>query len=345
MAKDFTHPDPAIVLDLIEAFRRSKTMFAAVSLGAFDALAGGPKTLAELATELKANPDALERLLDACVGLQLLEKGGDRYENTRASTTYLTKNSPHRLTGYINYSNDVMWKLWTNLDDAVRDGSHRWKQTFGWDGPIFSHFFKSEDARREFLMGMHGYGLISSPHVASAFDLSRFRTLVDLGGATGHLAIAACQRYPDLRAIVFDLPDVLPLAREIVSASPVSNRISIVAGDFFNDPLPAADLFALGRILHDWTEEKILKLLARIHARLPQDGTVLIAEKLLAEDKSGPRWAQMQDLNMLTCTEGKERTLAEYEALLRRVGFGEVWGRCTPAPLDAVLAFKADRSA
>jgi acetylserotonin N-methyltransferase len=181
--------------------------------------------------------------------------------------------------------------------------------------------------------------------VASAFDLSRFRTLVDLGGATGHLAIAACQRYPDLRAIVFDLPDVLPLAREIVSASPVSNRISIVAGDFFNDPLPAADLFALGRILHDWTEEKILKLLARIHARLPQDGTVLIAEKLLAEDKSGPRWAQMQDLNMLTCTEGKERTLAEYEALLRRVGFGEVWGRCTPAPLDAVLAFKADRSA
>jgi acetylserotonin N-methyltransferase len=345
MAKDFTQPDPSIVLDLIEAFRRSKTMFAAVSLGAFDALASGPKSLAELAAGLEANPDALERLLDACVGLQLLDKHNGKYKNTLISTSYLTTNSPHRLTGYINYSNDVMWKLWSNLEDAVREGTHRWKQAFGWDGPIFSHFFRDEAAMREFLMGMHGYGLLSSPHVVGAFDLSRFRTLVDLGGATGHLAIAACERYPHLRAVVFDLPDALSLAREIVSASPVSDRISIVAGDFFNDPLPAADLFALGRILHDWTEEKIVKLLRRIHERLPQGGAVLIAEKLLGEDKRGPRWAQMQNLNMLTCTEGKERTLAEYEALLRRAGFGEVWGSCTPAPLDAVLAFKADGAA
>jgi acetylserotonin O-methyltransferase len=341
MAQDFTQPDPSIVLDLVEAFRRSKTMFTAVSLGAFDALASGPKSLAELASELRANADALERLLDACVGLQLLDRRGDQYENTKVATTYLTKNSPHRLTGYINYSNDVMWKLWTNLEDAVREGSHRWKQTFGWDGPIFSHFFKSEDAKREFLMGMHGYGLISSPQVVGAFDLSRFRSLVDLGGATGHLAVAACQRYPNLRAVVFDLPDTVPLAREIVGASAVADRISTVAGDFFNDPLPAGDLFALGRILHDWTEEKVLTLLGRIHERLPQNGAVLIAEKLLLDNKTGPRWAQMQNLNMLTCTEGMERTLAEYEALLRQVGFGDVWGSCTPAPLDAVLAFKA----
>jgi acetylserotonin N-methyltransferase len=330
MAKDFTQPDPAIVLDLIEAFRRSKTMFAAVSLGAFDALAGGAKTLAELAAELKANQDALERLLDACVGLQLLEKRDGKYENTAVSTSYLTKNSPGRLTGYINYSNDVMWKLWSNLEDAVREGTHRWKQAFGWDGPIFSHFFRDEAAKREFLMGMHGYGLLSSPHVVGAFDLSQFRTLADLGGATGHLAVAACKRYPHLRAVVFDLPDALPLAWEIVNASPVSDRISIVAGDFFNDPLPVADLFALGRILHDWTEEKILKLLGRILERLPQGGALLIAEKLLSADKRGPRWAQMQNLNMLTCTEGKERTLAEYEVLLRRAGFGEFWALARP---------------
>jgi acetylserotonin N-methyltransferase len=338
MAND--QPDPSVVLDLIEAFRRSKTMFAAVSLGVFDALADGPSTLGALASQLKADPGALERLLDACVGLRLLLRTGGEYENTPAATAYLASNSPRRLTGYIHYSNDAMWKLWANLEDAVREGTHRWKQTFGWDGPIFSHFFRSDEAKREFLMGMHGFGMISSPHVVSAFDLGRFRTLVDLGGATGHLAIAACRRFPNLQAVVFDLPDAVPLAEEIVAASPVAGQIRIVAGDFFVDPLPPGDLFTLGRIVHDWSEQKIDQLLARIHERLPAAGALLIAEKLLDDDKSGPRWSQMQNLNMLICTEGKERTLAEYEILLRRAGFTEVSGCRTSSPIDAILAIK-----
>ena len=114
-------------------------------------------------------------------------------------------------------------------------------------------------------------------------------------------------------------------------------------GDFFADPLPEGDLFALGRILHDWTEAKILKLLNRIHDRLPPGGAVLVVETLLHEDKAGPGWALMQDLNMLVCTEGRERTLTEYEALLQQAGFGGVLGCRTPSPLDAVLAFKASR--
>ncbi len=318
MATDNSQSDPTIVLDLLQAFRWSKTMFAAVSLGVFDALISGPKSFTALAAELRANADALERLLDACVGLQLLRRHADSYENTPVAATYLTNTSPHRLTGYINYSNDVMWKLWANLEDAVREGTHRWKQTYGWDGPIFSHFFKTAEAKREFLMGMHGFGVISSPHVVRAFDLSLFTRLVDLGGATGHLAIAACQRYEKLHAVVFDLPEAVPLAQEIVGASPVADRIDVRAGDFFTDSLPTGDLYAVGRILHDWSEKKIVKLLGRIYDSLPVNGALLIAEKLLVEDKTGPRWAQMQNLNMLTCTEGKERTLQEYEALLRQ---------------------------
>src|SRR5205085_3244719 len=146
-----------------------------------------------------AHPGALGQLLDACVGLGLLVRSGAGYANTPAAAAYLCRASPRRLTGYASYSNDVLWKLWSNLEHAVREGSHRWKQTFGWDGPIFSHFFRTPESIREFLMGMHGFGLISSPEVAAAFDLSRFGRLVDLGGATGHLVLAACQRYPSLR--------------------------------------------------------------------------------------------------------------------------------------------------
>ena len=132
----------------------------------------------------------------------------------------------------------------------------------------------------------------------------------------------------------------MALAREQVGLSPAASRVEVIAGDFFSDELPEADLFALGRILHDWSEEKIHALLARIYARLPAGGALLLAEKLLAEDKTGPTPALMQSLNMLVCTEGRERTLGEYRALLEAVGFRNVQGRLTGAPLDAVLAVK-----
>jgi acetylserotonin N-methyltransferase len=333
-------PDPAPVLELLEAFRCSKVMFAAVALGVFDRLAAGPAALPDLARDLGVNADALGRLLDACVGLRLLQRTDGGYANTPAASAYLCKDSPRRLTGYLNYSNAVLWNLWAHLEDAVREGTHRWRQTYGLDGPIFSHFFRSEDDTREFLLGMHGQGQLSSPEVAAAFDLGRFHRLADLGGATGHLAISACRRYPNLRAVVLDLPAVVPLAREIVADSGVGDRIEVVPGDFFVDPLPEADLFSVGRILHDWSEDKIRRLLRAVYQRLPVGGALLVAEKLLDDDRTGPRWAVLQSLNMLVCTEGKERTLAEYAALLREAGFSHIEGRRTSSPLDAVLASK-----
>jgi acetylserotonin N-methyltransferase len=99
-------------------------------------------------------------------------------------------------------------------------------------------------------------------------------------------------------------------------------------------------LYSLGRILHDWSEDKIRLLLRKIGEALPPGGGLLIAEKLLDEDKSGPTPAQMQSLNMLICTEGKERTLSEYTTLLREAGFASVEARRTGTPLDAILAIK-----
>jgi acetylserotonin N-methyltransferase len=306
---------------MIDAFRRSKTMFTAVSLGVFDGE--------------RPQGAAMDRLLDACVGLGLLTKHGDEYVNTPVADEYLKRSSPRTLSAYIRYSNDALYRLWEHLDDAVMEGTNRWKQTFGSDGGLFTHFFRTPEAQRDFLMGMHGFGMISSPAVIAAFDLSRFTSFVDLGGATGHLALAACERYPNMKATLFDLPSVIEVAREHVG-----DRVSLVAGDFFADPLPSGDLYAVGRILHDWTEAKIVALLAKIYASLPVGGGLLVAERLLQEDRGGPVPALMQSLNMLVCTEGRERTLGEYTELLRAAGFREISGRVTGAPLDAVLALK-----
>jgi acetylserotonin O-methyltransferase len=303
---------PDNILELIEAFRRSKTMFAAVKLGIFD----GARP---------ADHKALPRLLDACVALQLLEKRDGAYVNTPESDKYLRSDSPDSLTGYIHYSNDALYPMWAHLEDAVREGTPRWKQTFGLEGGIFSGFFRSEESKRDFLKGMHGFGRLSSPAVAAAFDLSRFHRLIDLGGASGHLAEAVHERYPQIQTQVFDLPEVARLYP------------GTIAGDFFTDALPQADLYSVGRILHDWSDEKIHRLLARIHAALPEGGGLLIAEKLL---EPGYVAAHMQSLNMLIGTEGRERSTAQYEALLRAAGFSKVESRVTGAYLDALLAIK-----
>jgi O-methyltransferase len=253
---------------------------------------------------------------------------------------YLRRSSPETLAGIIFYSNRALYALWGHLEDAVREGSNRWQQAFGMPGPLFDQFFRTEEAKREFITGMHGLGLLSSSRVVRAYSLDRFQRFVDVGGATGHLAMAACRRYPRMRAALFDLPQVIEVAREYIQASRLADRIELLPGDFFTDPLPEADLFSLGRILHDWPEEQVRRLLRKIYARLPKGGALLVAEKLLDSSKTGPLSALIQSLNMLVCTEGKERTLAEYAALLKEAGFQKVKGRKTGAPLDAILATK-----
>lgn len=310
-----TTPDkipPDKIVELIEAFRRSKTMFAAVELGIFE----GTRP---------ADCKELPRLLDACVALGLLEKRAETYVNTPESDKYLRSDSPDSLTGYIHYSNEALYPMWAHLEDAVREGKPRWNQTFGVEGGIFAGYFRTDETKRDFLNGMHGFGRISSPAVAAAFDLSRFHRLIDLGGASGHLGEAVRERYPQMQAQVFDLPEVAQLYP------------GAIAGDFFTDPLPPADLYSVGRILHDWSDEKIHRLLDRIYAALPNGGGLLVAEKLL---EPGYVSAHMQSLNMLIGAEGRERSAVEYVALLRAAGFSKVESRGTGSYLDAVLAIK-----
>jgi acetylserotonin N-methyltransferase len=303
---------PAIVLDLIEAFRRSKTMFVAAELSLFERL---PQTETEI------------RLAEACVALGLMNPD---FSPTAEAKKYLRHDSPDTLLGYIEYSNRVLYHLWADLEGAVREGTNRW----GSSGDLFANFYASDESMRSFLMGMNGFGRLSSPAVVAAFDLARFRKLVDLGGATGHLAMAARERYPAMSATIFDLPRVIGFARTIATG------IDFLEGDFFADPLPSADLYSLGRILHDWAENKIRTLLRKIYEALPAGGGLLIAELLLDEDHRGPIRAHMQSLNMLVCTEGRERSLSEYRDLLRAAGFASIEGVKTGKPVDAVLAIK-----
>ncbi|MEO6760009.1 MAG: class I SAM-dependent methyltransferase [Saprospiraceae bacterium] len=325
-------PPPQIIPDLLDGFRRSKTLFTAIELGVFEAT---PTTAASFSALAGSEEHATELLLDACVSLGLLVRTAEEYANTPEAEIYLKRTSPHTLAGYALYSNSILWRLWDHLPDAVREGTHRWPQAFGMQGPIFSHFFQTPDAMRTFLTGLHGFGMLSSPQAIAAHDLSEVKHFVDLGGGTGHLSLAFLDRYPLAQATVFDLPQVIPLTREITN-----NRVATAAGDFFLDPLPHADCYAVARILHDWSLPKIETLVSKIYQALPANGRLLICETLINEARTGPARSLLQSLNMLTCTEGQERSAAEYDQICKAAGFTSTHAVITGAPVDAVLAIK-----
>jgi acetylserotonin O-methyltransferase len=336
-----SRPEIAGIIELIDGFKASKAMFTAVSLGIFDRLHQTSATCAELAGDLGCAEHALERLLGFCVAKDLLQQDeGGRWSNTAASERYLRIESPDTLAGYVLCADRMQFRLWAHLEDAVREGTNRWEQEFGRKDGVFDHFFKTNEDKEIFLRGMDGFGRISSPLAVAAFDLSRYSRMVDLGGATGHLVIAACRRYPQMTACVFDLPAVTPVARRAIAEAGLANRIGTVDGDFFKDDLPDADIYGFGRILHDWSDEQVRFLLKKTYDSLPAGGAVMICEHILNERKDGPATALLQSMNMLVVAEGRERSATEYEALVREAGFSSFQLQVTGGPVDAMLAGK-----
>jgi acetylserotonin O-methyltransferase len=319
--------DPTPILELIDGFRRSKTLFAAVKLGIFDGV--------------RPPGAAARRLLDACVALSLLERRGSEYINTALADKYLRSDRLESLAGYIRCANDDAYERWGQLDLAMIEGPgplrrpSRLERLSRMLGRIFRRSKTFPDRNRDFMAGMHAFGLISSPRVAAAFDLSRFRRFVDLGGSTGHLAMALQQQYPEMNVAVFDLQPVIQLTRNYTG-----DRAALFAGNFFTAPLPPADLYGLGKVLHNHTEDNIRLLLGRIYSALPERGGLLLSERLLEEDRSGPLHVHMSSLNMLVSGGGTERTFSEYRELLVEAGFKTVDWRKTGAPVDAILAQK-----
>jgi acetylserotonin O-methyltransferase len=310
--------DPAAILELIDGFRRSKALFAAVKLGIFDG----------------ARPPApgLERLLEACAGLGLLERRGAEWVNSPLADRYLRTGQRESMAGYIRNANASQYQRWARLEEAVLKGSLTEERA---PTPAPPKREGAPDAYRDFVAGTHAYGLLSSPSVAQAFDLSSFRSFADLGGATGHLALAIQERYPEIEIAVFDIPPVIQVAREFLGSG-----VKLWAGNFLTDPLPPADLYGLGKVLHTQSDSNNRLLLKRIYRALPPGGGVLIAERLLDEDRTGPLHVQLSSLNMLVMGGGIERTFPEYRSLLEQAGFQAVQCRKTGALVDAMFAQK-----
>ncbi|XP_035398059.2 probable bifunctional dTTP/UTP pyrophosphatase/methyltransferase protein isoform X3 [Cygnus atratus] len=202
-------------------------------------------------------------------------------------------------------------------------------------------YYHSQEVKQRFMAAMHSIAHLTARDVATAFDLSQFKSTCDLGGCTGALAHELIQIYPNMKVTVFDLPEVIANISYFQPSEQCTAPVTFVSGDFFKDNLPEADLYILSRVLHDWPDEKIHLLLSKISAVCKPGSALLVAEIVLDEQKTHPPRAVLQSLSM---TEGKQRSGSEYKQLLEKYGFTNIQLKITGTLLDAVLCFKKNLS-
>ncbi len=342
-APERTEISPPQILELATGYWASKTLFTGLELGIFDTLRDGPLSVQRLAEAVDLPYDGVDRLATALAALGLLQRQNGDVSNTASAAAYLVSTSPRFMAGMFGHFNHDLYPLWRFLPDAIREGTPRWQQAFGPDtnpNP-FEAIYRDPVGLRAFMAAMDSLLMPVALEVRDTIDFSRYERVLDVGGAWGTLALLLVDRYPDLRATIFDLPPVGPVAEEHIAEAGASDRIDVQTGDMFNDPLPrGADLVVLGWILHDWGDEQSERLLRSCFEALPSGGEILLLEMVLDDDRSGPLLPSLMALNMLVATHGRERTFGEFAALLERAGFKDARHHRLHGPRDAILARK-----
>ncbi len=298
--------DLAVFRELWSGFQVSRVVLTANNLGMFEALTS-PRTAEDIAGRLKTDPRATGILLDAVASVGLLRKTGRQYRITPLARRFLLKSSHWYLGDMLRHA-DSLWKTWSGLDEVVRTG--RPTQGGGRD-------------HETFIRAMHNNSVLTAPGVVDSLDLRGVRTALDLGGGPGTYSIELARR--GIEVTLFDLPDTMSIAREIVGAAGVKGT-RFLQGDFHTDDIGTGyDLVLLSQILHSHSPEESIELLGKVRNVLKPKGKAVIHEFALAENRAAPPSGALFSINMLVNTPGgRSYTPREMTSWLKTAGFGPV---------------------
>ncbi|MFF2652419.1 methyltransferase [Streptomyces sp. NPDC058045] len=314
-------PDPKDVASLVQYIfgaLSAHTLGAAARLGVVETIGDGVATVEEVAAGCATDREATLRLLRAMAGLGLVEET-TLFKVTPAGQM-LDSSRPGSLSSLAKaFTEPSMVRSLESLDDAVRTGEAVFPKVFGQD--YFDYLEKQPEEAASFNAAMGESSAATAAMVAEGFDFGGFGTVVDLGGGDGTLLAAVLQRYPEVRGVVQDLPGALVQTPQNMRDAGVQERFTAAPDDFFVS-IAEGDLYVLKGVLHNWDDEHCLKLLRNVRESVPEKGRLLIVENVLpphvAPELVG---SYLNDLNMLVNFGGKERTAADFAALLRQADF------------------------
>lgn len=286
------------------AFMESRVLLTGVELELFVLVAAKPLSAEQIAGRIGADLRALTIVLDALAAMELLIKKNNMYQTEPSAARLLAADSPDSILPMVRHSADL-WNRWSHLTSRVA-------------GPG-----TTEKSMQAFINAMHVIATPLAPRIVSLVGISGARRLLDVGGASGTYTLAFLQAEPQMRATLFDLPAVIEMARERVGAAGMLDRVTLAAGDFKKDPLPAGhDLAFVSAIIHQNAHEENVEMFRKIFAALESGGRLVVRDHVLSPDRTEPRSGALFAVNMLVGTEGgNSYTEAEIRDAMEQAGF------------------------
>lgn len=318
--------------ELISGFLRTQAVAVVAELGVADLVGDEPVAVTELARRVGADPDALYRVLRLLASAGVFSEAAPGAFVRTPLSDGLRADAPHSIRHLARLFGSDAYRAGGGMLDAVRTGEPVARDVFGM--PFFDHLAHDPDAADRFNRAMAG-GAGARAAAALLHDWRAVSVVADIGGGTGGLLSAVLREHPHLRGVLFDLPHVAAAARPAIDEADLGDRCQVVGGDLFADPVPAADVHVLAQILHDWADPEAVAILRACRRSLAPGGRLLLVEQVVP-DGDEPGFAKSLDLLMLVLLGGRERSAAQWRALLRDGGFELV--QITPARGTCLIA-------
>ncbi|MEY9836967.1 methyltransferase [Streptacidiphilus sp. EB103A] len=295
----------------------SQTLFVAAQLGLADLLSDKPRRVSEIAQATDSNEDALYRFCRALTVFGMLTEHPQRSFALTPSGAVLARDAPNGFRDGVLLQSGAVFRAWGDVLHTVRTGLPAFDKTFGMDYFEFLASHPEEAALFNRAMGATMAGAVAA---IQRYEFAGCNTVVDVGGGDGRLIASVLARHPQMKGILQDLPETVEQAHQQLVPAGVADRCALLGQDFFEAVAPGGDAYLLSRVLHDWNDDKALQILRQVRTSMPPHARLVIVDSVL-RPTDDEQLSVLGDLLMLVILGGKERSEADWTALLDSAGF------------------------
>lgn len=331
-------PPEAQLMQLAGGSLLAQALYVTAKLGVADLLRDKAQPIAELARSTNTDEGALYRVLRVLVSVGVFEEPEPRVFALNPPADLLRTDAKGSMRDIAIFMGEPWhWEVYGQMLYSVQTGKVAWEKVHGQEA--FPYLQRHPEEYEIFNRAMTSLSMNSRPMIVEAYEFNGTKKLADIAGGHGMLLAGFLQANPELKGILFDLPQVIEGAPALLEKEGVADRVDLVEGDFFETIPVEADAYLMKFIIHDWDDERAIKILKNIHAASPDQARLLLVEMVIPEDPS-PHFSKIQDLEMLVSPGGLERTGKEFGELLARGGFKLTRVIPTKSPLSIIEAVK-----
>ena len=332
-------PPQAALLQVIEGYWLSRVVWLAARLKLADIVGDRTASLADLARATGKNPVPLGRLLRALTANGIFREDASGAFSQTPMSTALRTGQPGSLRAFVELSlGHDHYEAWGQIESCLTEEGTAFERLYGM--PVFAYYARHPELEAGFAEAMTDMSAVATKGIVGSYRFPSFTRAIDIGGGRGTLLAAMLKDHPDAEGILFDQPTVVGSLPGDDPDATAPGRLKLVGGDFFESVPPGGDLYIMKSVLHDWDDQRCVRILSNIRGAIALQGRLVVIEQILPAPNQ-PHLSPLMDLNMMVMTGGAERTEKEYGHLLERGGFHIDKVVATRSPFSVIEATPA----